>query len=657
MSADLTVPAGPRYYFRDIRHALDYTVEGFEDFATDSSSCCTTVATELSAGTPRSSTGWRSTPRRSAGRCSAPCRTRLGIPADTVEAICEALCGAWRTPSRYSWRPFSRRRKHRSGHCRAGRPPVPQTYRRLARFALLAAKLGLTGEETEVAFRDQDLVGKFPERLALPPGCHAFDALLPSADGHVYLFAATPAGGTPRAPTRSRTAPHAAEHPVDRFAALAGVDAAFVDSTGAEWLVGRDRTGRPRAFRRDAGSSRWVATPAAPGAVISNNFADPARIDTAFRDAEGKTYLFAGDQYVRYSGDDYAQVDEGYPRTIAGNWAAEGLQAALPPGFETSVDASFHGLDGRAYLFAGGQYAASGDAATRPGRERWGRVRNAFTTPAASTPPTPTGLGAVPAGGRPDRPLRRLPSRTLASRSTRATRAGWRSTSRTCPRVRERHRGRLRRARRGCSCSRTAGRSPDPGDRIVRRVDKRWGQLGPMLPSGTVDAAFVGLDGKTYLFSGDRYVRYTVRTTRTSTPASRGWSPRDWGGMDEVDAAFVLDGRTYLFGTAGRCSASRSPTSPTGPPTSADLDAGEVPARGAGAAARARPADRRRGPGGGPAARSGRCRSRGAVPSRCAATPALADRAGGREPATAQFWVRYSGRSYDRARRRATRGR
>ena len=72
-------------------------------------------------------------------------------------------------------------------------------------------------------------------------------------------------------------------------------------------------------------------------------------------------------------------------------------------------------------------------------------------------------------------------------------------------------RGGLRRARRAGVHLFKDGRtvSPAPGDRIVRRVDQRWGQLGPVLPSGTVDAAFVGLDGKTYLFSGDRYVRYT----------------------------------------------------------------------------------------------------------------------------------------------------
>ena len=133
--------------------------------------------------------------------------------------------------------------------------------------------------------------------------------------------------------------------------------------------------------------------------TIRNNFADPERIDTAFRDAEGKTYLFAGDQYVRYSGDDFDQVDEGYPRTIAGNWVAEGLHGALPPGFETAVDASFQGLDGRAYLFEGGRYAASGDTAprTRRGAVGAGPQRIPRRRP-ASTPPTPRCRPLRPAG-------------------------------------------------------------------------------------------------------------------------------------------------------------------------------------------------------------------------------------------------------------------
>jgi len=63
-------------------------------------------------------------------------------------------------------------------------------HRRLSRFALLAAKLGLDGVQTEVAFRDQDLVGKFPERLALPPGRdHCRAEIMPGMGAHPHLRA------------------------------------------------------------------------------------------------------------------------------------------------------------------------------------------------------------------------------------------------------------------------------------------------------------------------------------------------------------------------------------------------------------------------------------------------------------------------------------
>ena len=40
----------------------------------------------------------------------------------------------------------------------------------------------------------------------------------------------------------------------------------------------------------------------------------------AFVGLDGRTYLFSGDRYLRYSGADYSTVDVGYPRTIAGDW-------------------------------------------------------------------------------------------------------------------------------------------------------------------------------------------------------------------------------------------------------------------------------------------------------------------------------------------------
>ncbi len=580
VSADLTVPEDRVPYFLDIRHALDFTVEGYEDYAKDIFFLLHTVATQISAATSEIVARLEQQADTQRRTLVGALQDAFGIPGDTVEATCEALCGSLANAIEVLVAPVLA-----SAGSTGQVTAVPadsrfrRTYLRLARFSRFAAKLGLSGVETEVAFRDQDLVGKFPERLALPPGLATFDALLPSADGHVYLFsgdtywrysAATYAleDVTPQLLSTLSTA----------FAPLAGVDAAFADSTGAEWLIGRERTGCPRAFRRVPGSSPWVATER-PWGRIRNNFADPARIDTAFRDGDGKTYLFAGDQYIRYSTDDFTHVDEGFPRTIAANWPAEGMNSTLPSGFETAVGASFQGLDGRTYVFKDGRYAASGDATAHPVAQRWGRLRNTFDG-------APQIDAAYTEGGA----LYLLRGDQVARYVDSIENAGVRVEEGYPRRLEEHFRDLPAEFESGIQAAFAGdgtgvtlfkdGRviNLTPGDRIVRRVDKRWGQLGPVLPTATVDAAFVGRDGKTYLFSGDRYVRYSGADYSYVEPGFPRMIARDWGGMDRVDAAFVLDDVTYLFGTAGLLFRVAVPDESDWPAYEADLDAGEVPA-------------------------------------------------------------------------------
>ena len=107
------------------------------------------------------------------------------------------------------------------------------------------------------------------------------------------------------------------------------------------------------------------------------------------------------------------------------------------------------------------------------------------------------------------------------------------------------------------------------GTSAVVPTAEQWGVLGPILPSGTVDAAFVGLDGKTYLFSGDRYLRYSGADYATVDVGYPRAIAGDWGGLRRVDASFVLDGTTYLFGLAGELL-----TLPV--EHAADLDAGRI---------------------------------------------------------------------------------
>ena len=63
-----------------------------------------------------------------------------------------------------------------------------------------------------------------------------------------------------------------------------------------------------------------------------------------------------------------------------------------------------------------------------------------------------------------------------------------------------------------------------------------------------MDAAFVGVDGKTYVFSGDQFVTYSGPNC---LDADIEGAPRSvaehWAGLSSVALGYVRDGTTYLF--------------------------------------------------------------------------------------------------------------
>jgi len=74
-----------------------------------------------------------------------------------------------------------------------------------------------------------------------------------------------------------------------------------------------------------------------------------ASIDAGVIWPNGKAYFFKGSQYIRYDvGAD--STDPGYPRPIAGNWPG------LPPDFTAGIDAIVVWDNGKAYIFKGKQY-------------------------------------------------------------------------------------------------------------------------------------------------------------------------------------------------------------------------------------------------------------------------------------------------------------
>ena len=128
----------------------------------------------------------------------------FGVPAATVAAICEAVTGGPDEALDVLLVPLLVAADATAGEVTTmpADPHFRLAYRRVRRFALLAGKLGLDPAEVAAVFTDQDLVGKFPENLTLPPGVTRFDTLLESFDGTIYAVRLEPVTGpTPRPPT------------------------------------------------------------------------------------------------------------------------------------------------------------------------------------------------------------------------------------------------------------------------------------------------------------------------------------------------------------------------------------------------------------------------------------------------------------------------
>ncbi|WP_327085047.1 hemopexin repeat-containing protein [Nonomuraea sp. NBC_01738] len=520
----LAVPYGRLGYFRHLGNALDFTLPEAGDFAKDVFFLLHAVAGELHGAVEEIGEALFVHAAKQEEALYGAVADATGVPAATAAAICHAVCGGPARAMETLITPLP------------GDPHFRLACRRIRRFALLAAKLGLDATEVTVAFREQDLTGKFPEPLAMPPGLTRFDALLESFDGSIYLFAGS-AFWTYSAATRllSATTPRPLAELSPRMAGLT-VDAAFTYTDGSEWIIASGRS-----FVREHGGTRWAPREQLWG-KIKNDFADPARIDSAFTDEDGRTYLFAGDQFIRYSGTDYRLIDEGFPRP-ATQWTAS----------PTPIDACFHGLDDQTHVFGDGTWSSQG--VTRPITDKWGRVRNSFE-----------GLDRLDAAYS-DGPAAHLFARDQVIRySDSIENDGVRADSGYPRRIAD--------VPPAFASSLDAALVDATGELHLFKEGRtsttvEWGRTLPALPSGTVDAVFAGLDGRTYLFSGDTYLRYSSGDYTTVDLGFPRRIARDWAGLTTVEAAFVMDGRTYLFGQGGLLFE-------LPPESAADLDAGRV---------------------------------------------------------------------------------
>jgi hypothetical protein len=567
-------------YFANADNSLDFALPGMEDFARDVFFLLHVAAVELmAAGTELTGTLTALADKQDQTLYTSLADV-LGLSDEAARAICESVAGGARQARRLLAGPALD-----ADHL-PDDPRLPLALRRIRRFALLAAKLDLDPVEIRAVFLDQDLTGKYPEPLALPPGVDRVEALLDSGDGTIYLFAQGgyywTYSGTTYAPLSEARKPLTELSP--NLAALTGVDAAFVRPDGTEWLIGHDAQGILATFVRQPGGKRW-APRAQTWGKIKNNFTDPARVDSAFTDRDGRAYLFAGDQYIRYSraadvgvdvganvggevggdvggdlgGDDLtdAVVDEGYPRPVAEWGEREGLNVA--PG--RAVDACFQDPDGTVHLFSGTRWSTPGAAGEAAGV--WGAVRPTFTdlTSVDAAYAAPSAVHFL-SGAEALRYSDSVENDGVLADEGVARRlhgvpplfeSGVEAAFTDPSGVLHLFKNGQTVALDGVALDGAAlkGTALDGAAASVARTADHWGILAEPLPGGTVDAAFAGLDGRTYLFSGTTYLRYSTADYTTVDSGYPRTIDADWGGLTQVDAAFVMDGRTYLFGAGG----------------------------------------------------------------------------------------------------------
>jgi uncharacterized protein YehS (DUF1456 family) len=104
------------------------------------------------------------------------------------------------------------------------------------------------------------------------------------------------------------------------------------------------------------------------------------KFNAAFKATNGKTYIFMGDEYLRYSDGDCTNIDNDFPRNIKGNWGN------IPESFNESIDAIFVAPNNKTYIFKGDQYLrySDGDCTKvdngfpRAIKGNWGNIPESF---------------------------------------------------------------------------------------------------------------------------------------------------------------------------------------------------------------------------------------------------------------------------------------
>lgn len=549
-------------YFLNINNALDFQLEGFQDYNKDIFFVIHAIAKEIDAARYEIIEKLQTLSAQQEKAVLDSLQEAFEMPASTIKVVSKYLL------------------ENNDTIVEAFLPPVlagighddqlknePDsnlfnfTYRRMLQVAALIAKTGLDPVETDIVFRDQTLAEKFPEKLTLPKALKKFDALLelqldvsgfevPEGvegttdlicifhENRFWAYTSKEYKLLIEGALLSAISPE--------FEGLSRVDAAFTDEKGTAWIISG-----ANYFCFEKGSKKWKRNLKTYGKVHSN-FDDLERIDASFIDNDGKTYLFSGNQYLRFS-ESYTAPDEGYPKKIKGNWKNE-HDFALPAAFGKSIDAAFQSADDTVYFFKDNKFISSADPANETVISKiWGKVKNNFD-----------GIQQLDACFTMHNKLYCFSGNQVIAYSDSIENdevfvdEGFpKLLTNWIPGLPDAFKSGIDAIFNGydgnihifkgnhyASFNSTLDKKLSEND-----LSQNWGKVkNNIAENGVVDAALTGLDGKTYLFSGDQFFRYSGSNYAKADEGYPLGIASNWGGLNRVDAAFVLDGKTYLFG-------------------------------------------------------------------------------------------------------------
>ena len=509
----------------------------------------------------------------------------LGIDLDAVKAVSAAVFKT-DTNLHFAWLQPLLQDANALGHL----DELPddmhytQAVKRIRQLALLINQQQLDFNEISLVLKDQDLVAKFPEDLTLPDGVTSVDAIL-SSEEFIYLFkdddywiylaedytlidkkivgpGIDDNDLINRQKKNQEQQKRLKKDPIRQLFnhwKLSKIDAAFIDRYGT-WVVVSGQF----HYVRYADANGWDKRENHFGQV-DNDFDSLEMIDAAYVDAEGRLFLFVNDQYVRYSkvnfilnperqeGADQPTVDQGYPKFIAEDWNNENLPIQLPLSFARDLGPMFNGLDGYSYAFLENRYISSDDNRVRSVAEMWGHSEYDFGHPDRID-------AALASRGHylfflNDKVVKYAGSIELANLQPEV---GYpRSLHQEFPSLPDEFVSGIDAAMHGLDDRIYLFRNddfvainPETGTTTTAETRAVWGVVpNDIARIGQVDAAFVGLDGYTYLFSGDRYVRYSGSNYAQVDDGFPRKIDQDWQGLTRVTGAVVLADKTYLFGT------------------------------------------------------------------------------------------------------------